>query len=117
LVTNKKVTLVLRPTSRQLSPSETLDLLAEGPTATEQASGVSSEVPANTVPLTLTTDASGVTVTTSADVLGLSTVAVDQLVCTARGTLVTEGQPPGSVPVTLVGHGQSRGPQTCPLSG
>lgn len=99
LLLDGKLTSVTRPDSLF---SEGLALLTAGPTAQEQAQGFTSEVPPG---LTLT--AQNGTVTSSADVSGLSTLAVDQIVCTAVAAA-------GVSPVTLVGGGQIRGPARCP---
>jgi hypothetical protein len=93
-VANGKLTAVDRPTSGQPAPAETLAMLAAGPIEP----GLTTEVPRDLGPL----DVTGRTVTVSADVTALSTMAVAQIVCTARADTVT-------------GQGQTRGPVRCPL--
>jgi hypothetical protein len=89
----------------QLSAAEKLALLVAGPTDDERAQGFGSEVPAGA--LTLELDP-GPTVVSGTDVSKLSTMAVDQIVC----TLADNG-----TPVTLAGGGQVRGSLTCPPAG
>jgi hypothetical protein len=93
LVFNGKLTLVLRPTS-----GNPLDLLAAGPTDQERSQGFTSDVPPDIAPVSVV----DTIVTVSTDVSALSTMAVDQIVCTAGAS------------VTLVGQGHSRGPVNCP---
>jgi hypothetical protein len=93
-VANGNLAAVPRSTSGQLSAVETLALLAAGPVEP----GLTTEVPRDLGPL----DVSGRTVTVSVDVTTLSTMAVAQIVCTARAD-------------TLTGQGQTRGPVRCPL--
>ncbi|MPZ79174.1 MAG: hypothetical protein GEV28_01745 [Actinophytocola sp.] len=64
----------------------------------------------------LAPDATGVTGTLSGDVAALSTVAVDQVVCTVAGAGPRTSPDPATV--TLVDRGENRGlVRTCPLSG
>jgi hypothetical protein len=93
-VQNGRLFSVTRTTDRELSPVDMLKVLAAGPTEP----GVTTEVPADLGPVSV----NGRTVTVSVDVASLSTMAVDQIVCTA--------------PVdTVTGQGQTRGPERCPL--
>ncbi|WP_344308443.1 hypothetical protein [Fodinicola feengrottensis] len=116
LVLDGKLSQVLRATSEQLTPEQTLNLLAAGPDPSERTRGFSSAVPGNIAPVTLSYGQTGqATLTLAADVNSLSTMAADQLVCTARDTLSTQAAAPGPVGITLTGHGQNRGPQSCPL--
>ena len=115
-VQNTRLTMVLRPTNQQLSPSATLDLLAEGPNTNEQELGFTTEVPPGVGPLGISADSvEQVTITLSTDVTALSATAVDQLVCTARGAGRAQPQAPGPAAVILAGGGRTRGPQSCPL--
>ncbi|MCI2423366.1 hypothetical protein MOQ72_38700 [Saccharopolyspora sp. K220] len=109
LVLNGKLMPVLRPTGQQSA----LALLAAGPNAEERAQGFTTEIPPDAAPIELAHDSPSMVVTLSTDVAGLSTMAVDQIVCTA--IIDTPGRASGLGSVTLVGHGRSRGPQTCPL--
>lgn len=93
----------LTPVTRLGSlPAEGLALLAAGPTRDEEANGITTELPPG---LTLT--ALDGTVTVSADVSQLSTLAVEQIVCTATVT-------GGFTPVTVAGGGRTRDPAKCP---
>lgn len=90
---------ILRPTKHQTSASAALTMLAQF--QAEQTSGYRNEVPTEAELMTV----NGSTVTVPINVTSLSTLAIQQIVCTAAV--------PG--PVTLVGGGQSRGPLTCPV--
>jgi sporulation and spore germination protein len=104
--------LVRRPTRQHLSPTQTLALLQDGPGRDERAENLTSEVPTGLDPVTVTIDASGnIDVVVSADVTTLSTVAVDQIVCTVRDALST------TAPITLTSDAATRGPRICPLTG
>ena len=109
---DNSVTLVLRPTGRHLLPDEALALLSDGPDGAERAQGVTSQVPPDAVPVSVGKSPSGqLTVTLSADVDALSTVAVDQIVCTAHGALGSDA------PIILTGKGHHLDPRVCPVSG
>jgi len=109
-LTGSSLTLVLRPKSRPLWPTQILTLLQNGPTDDERTANLTSEVPAGLDPVDVTTDASGnVDVVVSADVRTLSTTAVDQIVCTIRDAM------PNTAAVTLTSGTASRGPLSCPL--
>lgn len=106
LVSGGTVVPVTRPTG-PLSRSQTLILLANGPTDDERARGLTTEVPRDAAPFTVTADPSGrvlVSLATSPD--ELSTVAVDQITCT---TLAGRGE------VILLGQDRERGPVSCPV--
>jgi hypothetical protein len=103
---------VLRPTRQQLSPTQVLALLQDGPSGYERAAALTSEVPTGLGPVTVTTGASGdVDVVVAADVTTLSPAAVDQIVCTVRDALST------TTPVTVTSGAATRGPRICPLPG
>lgn len=105
LVSGGAVRLVTRP-GPPLSRADLLGLLVQGPTARERAQGLSTEVPPEAAPFSVSADPSGrVVVTLSVPPDTLSTVATEQIVCTAakRG-----GQ------VILLGAGQDGGPVACP---
>ncbi|MBK1783674.1 hypothetical protein [Prauserella cavernicola] len=81
-------------------PADSLAQLAAGPTAAERARGLRNEVPAEAAPFTVTTDDAGrAVVTVSVPPSQLSTVAAEQIACTATG---------GSGAVLLLGEGPSR---------
>jgi hypothetical protein len=105
LVANGKLSPVTRPGS-PLSPADTLALLAAGPTAREQAHGLTTEVPSGAGPFSVTAQPPGrLVVTLSTPASELSTLAVDQIVCTAAATA---SESPAQV--TIIGLG----PRTCP---
>lgn len=111
-VADSALTPVLRPARQPLWATQTLTLLEHGPDGGEKAANLTSEVPTGLDPVTVTTDASGnVDVVVSADVRTLSTMAVDQIVCTVRDALST------TAPITLSSDAASRGPRLCPLTG
>jgi hypothetical protein len=111
-VAGPALTPVVRPTRLRLSPAPVLALLQNGPDGAERTAGLTSEVPAELDPVSVTTGAAGsVEVLVSADVSTLSATAVDQIVCTVRDAL------PTAAPITVTGGAASRGPQACPLPG
>jgi len=102
---------VLRPLAEELPPASPVDLLAAGPDESERERAYTTEVPSGTAVLDQTPAPNGVTVTLSVGVAGLSSKAVDQIVCTARDSFG------GSAQITLRGGGTTRGPLSCPLPG
>ncbi len=111
LVKNGRLSAVTRrPSGRPLSPADTLALLAAGPSGEEQAHGLTTDVPPEAGPFSVTAEPTGhMVVTLSTAVRDLSTLAVEQIVCTAAATT-----PESPVEVTVVGAGQSVGPRNCP---
>ncbi|MEV4326965.1 hypothetical protein AB0J37_32435 [Microbispora rosea] len=111
LVKNGRLSAVTRrPIGRPLFPGETLMLLAAGPTPEEQADGLTSDIPPAAGPFSVTAGPAGhVVVTLSAAAGDLSSLAVEQIVCTVAATT-----PESPVQVTVVGAGQSVGPRNCP---
>jgi hypothetical protein len=109
LVTNGRLSAVARPGGR-LSQADTLALLAAGPTTGEQAQGLTTDVPPEAVPFSVTANPAGrLVVTLSAPASELSTLAVEQIVCTAAATV-----PESHAQVTVVGAGQGVDPRNCP---
>ncbi|WFE99785.1 hypothetical protein [Micromonospora sp. WMMD964] len=98
-------------------PAQAVALLAAGPSGEERASGLTSEVPAGLVPVTVTPDGRGfgLTVTTTAAVRTLSADAVDQIICTATDAAAQVGLMSSLVPVTIVGPDGTRPPRRCPV--
>ncbi|WP_433510385.1 hypothetical protein ACQP2T_41860 [Nonomuraea sp. CA-143628] len=95
------------------SQADTLALLAIGPTPSEQAYGLTTDVPPEAAPFSVT-DAPGrqpghLAVNPSTPAGKLSTLAVEQIVCTAAATA-----PQSPVWVTVVGAGQNVGRRNCP---
>ncbi|MCG5213390.1 hypothetical protein [Streptosporangium sp. KLBMP 9127] len=110
LVKNGRVSAVTRPGGRLLL-TDRLALLADGPTAREQADGFTTDVPFEAGPFSVTTEPDHpLVVTLSIPVGELSALAVEQIVCTAAA--VTGPESPAQV--TVVGAGQSVGPRNCP---
>jgi hypothetical protein len=110
LVKNGRLSAVTRPRGR-LFPADTLALLAAGPTAREQAHGHTTDVPPEAGPFSVTAKPAGHLVVTLSTPAGeLSTLAVEQIVCTAAAATAPE------IPaqVTVEGAGQSVGPRNCP---
>ncbi|MEV7009159.1 GerMN domain-containing protein [Streptosporangium sp. NPDC051022] len=109
LVKNGRLSAVTRP-GRGLSQADVLALLAAGPTATEQAHGLTTGVPPDAGPFSVTAKPAGHLVVTLSTPAGeLSTLAVEQIVCTVAATA------PGSpARITVVGAGRSIGPRDCP---
>ncbi|MDA0633347.1 GerMN domain-containing protein [Nonomuraea sp. MCN248] len=111
LVRDGRLGAVTRP-GRRLPLAETLTLLAAGPTAGEQARGFTTDIPREAGPFSVSAEPAGhVVVTLSAPAGDLSTLAVEQIVCTVSATARER-----SVRVTVVGGGQRVGPRDCPES-
>lgn len=112
LVSRGELTTVLREVPEvpavsggsAVSATESLALLVAGPSPRESELGLTSELPPDVRLLAVSQDVDRVTVTLSVDVAELSTLAADQLVCTAA-----------AASVTLVGMGHTREARTCPL--
>ncbi|TDD06286.1 hypothetical protein E1292_15470 [Nonomuraea deserti] len=99
------------PERRPLFSEDTLALLAAGPTRREQARGLTTDVPPEAGPFSVTVKPGGhLVVTLSSSAGELSTLAVEQIVCTVAATT-----PENSVQVTVLGAGQSVGPRNCPV--
>ncbi|PZG04019.1 hypothetical protein [Nonomuraea aridisoli] len=113
LVKNGRLNAVTRPAGRRpLFPADTLALLAAGPTPGEQAQGLTSDVPPEAAPFSVKAEPAGhLAVNPSTPAADLSTLAVEQIVCTAAAA-------PGSpAQVTVVGAGQDFSPRSCPGGG
>lgn len=114
LIGDDQLVPVLRATATQLTAVEAVTLLAGGPTSDETSGGLSSQVPPNIVPVDVTDEGSGTTLNMAIDPTQLSTLAVDQLVCTVREA---DAQ---TAPVTtgggffVAGAGHTIGPLRCP---
>jgi hypothetical protein len=109
LVKNGRLSSVLRP-GGPLSRADTLALLAAGPTPGERAQGLGTDVPPTAGPFSVTAKPTGqLVVTVSTPARELSTLAVDQIVCTAAAT-----SPPSPTAVTVVAGGPALGPRTSP---
>ncbi|MEV0349937.1 hypothetical protein AB0H88_29530 [Nonomuraea sp. NPDC050680] len=112
LVKNGRLSAVTRPGGRLLI-TDRLALLADGPTAREQADGFTTDVPFEAGPFSVTAEPGRPLVVTLSTPIGeLSTLAVAQIVCTAA--TVTGPESPGQV--TVAGAGQGVGPRSCPGS-
>ncbi len=83
-VSEGQVVAVNRPQG-SLSGFDVVALLAQGPTAAEQARGLVTEVPFDAAPATIDRVANGLDVNISTDVSLLSKAAVQQIVCTLLG--------------------------------
>ncbi|GGT00275.1 hypothetical protein ACFFV7_31600 [Nonomuraea spiralis] len=108
LVKNGRVSAVTRLGGR-LSQADRLTLLAAGATDRERAHGLTTDVPPEAGPFSVSSDPAGQLVVTLATPAGeLSTLAVEQIVCTA-----SVPAPEGPVRVTVAGGGQKVGPRQC----
>ncbi|MFY1615846.1 hypothetical protein [Micromonospora sp. WMMD736] len=115
LIADGELALAIRPLKNAPAPlAETLVLLAAGPDDSERDAGLTSEVPSDIGPAAVTpsADQPGVTVRMKGAVLPLSTLAVNQIVC----TVALAGQQDSYAPVTLVGPDGTRPPWSCPLN-
>ncbi|MEV1179271.1 hypothetical protein [Nonomuraea sp. NPDC049784] len=110
LVKNGRLSAVTRPGGRPMFLTDTLALLAAGPTAMEQADGFTTDVPPEAGPFEVAAKPSGhLEVTLSTPASELSTLAVQQIVCTTAATA-----PESPAQVTVVGAGQGVSPRDCP---
>ncbi|NUR91877.1 MAG: hypothetical protein HOY71_48040, partial [Nonomuraea sp.] len=91
------------------TPANALDQLAAGPTGRERARGLTSDVPPEAGPFSVSPERGGhVEVTVSVPAGDLSALAVQQIVCTTvAATLRDRAQ------VTVVGDGRRVGPRAC----
>jgi hypothetical protein len=106
LISDGEPMLVLRG-GKPVAPTDVLSMLAAGPTDTERARGLSSEVPGELVPAKVGFEPDGTVVSVGTDVRTLSVLGVVQIVCTVQAMSTT-------APVTLISGGQRRGPLSCP---
>ncbi|MBP2703852.1 hypothetical protein JOL79_08540 [Microbispora sp. RL4-1S] len=97
LVKNGRLSAVTRR-SGPLFLADTLALLAAGPTTTERAHGLTSDVPPGAGPFSVTAAPGRLAVTPSTPAGELSTLAVEQIACTTAATM-----PDSPVRVTVVG--------------
>ncbi|TMR11427.1 hypothetical protein ETD86_35765 [Nonomuraea turkmeniaca] len=110
LVKNGRLSTVTRPNDRPMFLADTLALLADEPTAGEQAHGFTTDVPPEAGPFSVTAKPAGrLVVTLSTPATELSTLAVEQIVCTAAAAA-----PESITQVTVVGAGHGVGPRSCP---
>ncbi|MEW9555827.1 hypothetical protein [Nonomuraea sp. NPDC050783] len=111
LVKDGRLSRVTRP-GGPLVLVDTLALLASGPTTQEQARGLSTDVPPEAGPFSLTMDAAGHLVVTPSPTAGeLPPPAVEQIVCTAAAATSQEDP----TRITVAGAGVRRpGPSRCP---
>ncbi|MEU8195125.1 hypothetical protein AB0C10_15235 [Microbispora amethystogenes] len=111
LVKNDRLSAVTRQSSgRPLFPADRLALLAAGPTAEEQAHGLTTGVPPEAAPFSVTAGPPGqLAVTLSAAAGDLSALAVEQIVCTAAAAA-----PENAVKITVVGAGRNADARECP---
>ncbi|GAA3618760.1 hypothetical protein GCM10022419_125340 [Nonomuraea rosea] len=110
LVKNGRLSMVTRPSNHPLLSTDRLALLAAGPTMAEQAHGITTAVPLEAGPFSVTSPQAGrLVVTLSTPAGDLSALAIDQIVCTTTATT-----PHTPTKITLTGAGQSIGPRNCP---
>ncbi|MEU7836656.1 MULTISPECIES: hypothetical protein [unclassified Nonomuraea] len=112
LVKNGRLSAVTRP-GPPLSQADTLALLAAGPTTAEQAQGLTTDVPPEAAPFSVTAapgrQPGHLAVNPSTPAGKLSALAVEQIVCTAAAMT-----PESPVWVSVVGAGQNVGRRNCP---
>lgn len=92
------------------TPTDTMQLLAEGLTNADLAEGLTTEVPPSAAPITAVPSATGITVRISSALKYLSPLARSQLVCTALGP-----DQDMSIEVTLTDPTETLPPQLCPF--
>ncbi|MFI9597748.1 hypothetical protein [Nonomuraea sp. NPDC052265] len=109
LVKDGRLSAVTRPSARPMFRTERLALLAAGPTAEERARGLTTEVPPDAGPFSVTVKVRGrVALNPSVPGGDLSPLAVRQMVCTAAAL------PDSPARITVVGARTSVDPRDCP---
>ena len=118
-VRNGDVVPVLRATDTALTPTEAMNLLLSGGVdAQESAQGLRTDLPPGAGPATLTTDATGSTLTIAVDPGPLLPAAKNQLFCTAQSALAQESGPAAGGGLFIVGPDERIGPMSrCPVIG
>ena len=106
LLNGVTLTRVRRPATQNTA----LELLVAGPTSDERAQGLTTEIPPDAGPITVSQNADGVTVRISSAVQELSPLAQSQLVCTAA---IPDQE--WSIRVTLTDPTGTLPPQQCPF--
>ncbi|WP_433428050.1 hypothetical protein [Nonomuraea sp. CA-141351] len=110
LVKSGRLSAVTRPRGRPMFLTDTLALLAAGPTVMERADGFTTDVPPEAGPFEVTAKPAGdLEVTPSIPAGELSKLAVQQIVCTAAATAAES-----PARVTVVGAEQGFSPRNCP---
>ncbi|GAA3161466.1 MULTISPECIES: hypothetical protein [Nonomuraea] len=91
-------------------PADVLAVLADGPTAKEQAQGYTTDIPLDAAPFTVVSEPGGRLVVTRLGSSGeLSELAVGQIVCTVAALL-----PGGDGEITVADAEPAVDPRTCP---
>jgi hypothetical protein len=109
LVANGRLSPVTRP-GGPLSQADTLGLLAAGPTEREQGRGLTTDVPPDAAPFSVTAQPDGrLVVNPASPATELSTLAVEQIVCTIAATA-----PERPAQVAVVGAGPGVDTRNCP---
>ena len=90
-VRGNQLVATLRATDTALTPTEAVSLLVTGGMNSDEAArGLRTAIPPGIAPVQLGTDATGTTLAIAGDPHQLSTMAVDQLLCTAQAALATD---------------------------
>jgi hypothetical protein len=106
LVNDTILTRVVRPSPNP--PATNLQLLAQGPTPEESATGLTTELPPTITATAVSATAGTLTVRISTPVGALTDLAKDQLICTAQWQSAT-------TTVIVTGPDQTLSPRTCPF--
>ncbi|HEY4020319.1 MAG TPA: hypothetical protein VGM75_16635 [Pseudonocardiaceae bacterium] len=117
LVQDGQLVPILRTTTTQLTPTEAVTVLAAGPSSAEKAQTLRTQVPTDIAPINVTTTPSGTTIDVAIDPNSLSTVAVEQLVCTAVSAMTEQPSAPGSPSFSITGAGRTIGSLVCRETG
>lgn len=115
-VRNGAVVPTLRATDTALTPTEAMNLLLTGGVDDQEAAiGLRTDLPPGVGPATLTTDATGATLTIAVDPGPLPPAAKNQLVCTAQSVLAQES-PAAALSLFIAGPDERIGPMSrCPV--
>ena len=118
LIRDDQLVPVLRATATPPTVVEAVTLLAEGPTQGETSAALRTQVPADILPVSLDERGHGTTLALAIDPNELSTMAINQVACTARNAQANRIPPIETGPdFFLSGAGRTIGPLRCPQTG
>ncbi|HEV3357278.1 MAG TPA: hypothetical protein VG247_10835 [Pseudonocardiaceae bacterium] len=118
LIRDDQLVPVLRATTTPPTMVQAVTLLAQGPTQDEISAALRTQVPAGILPVSLGNSGHGTTLDLAVDPNLLSTMAINQISCTARDAQANQILPITTGPeFFLAGAGRTVGPLRCPPTG
>jgi hypothetical protein len=118
LIRDDQLVPVLRPTTLAPTMVEAVTLLAQGPTQDETSAALRTQVPTGILPVRLGNAGRGTTLDLAVDPNLLSTMAINQISCTAWNAQANQIPPVDVAPdFFLSGGGRTIGPLRCPQTG